>query len=239
MCVKFQFRTMAPADSDKVQAALRLGWLFAEVRGRAKPGGPTFAGTPAFARGNWVLPLGSERSAPEREVERQQALQVEASTLEVDEPVPGPLLQSLALDVPAAAAPVPAAAAGPVPEPTYSDVMRQVGTLLSSQKKDDDPDTNTTWLKFAKLLYKWDAHIQDTLLSASDAQANAYELGRGLAETYWALEPGAVQTITVDGVALPNPVSWSFLLGEERRAIMSRLLGRLVAYFRRFRVLRG
>jgi hypothetical protein len=109
--------------------------------------------------------------------------------------------------------------------------MRRIGTILSGQKKDGDSDALATWLTFAHLLYKWDADIQDTLLSASETQANAYELGRALAETYWALDPRSVQTITKDGAELPNPVSWSFLLGDERRAIISRLLGRLVAYF--------
>jgi len=253
---------MAPTDSDNVQAALRLGWLFAEVRGRARPGGPTSAEGRAFARGAWALPLGSERSAAEREVERQHALQAVAEGLHVDDAVPEELLKYLAPDpaVPAAgalpppaqpaappAAAVPDPAAAPVPPaapaaapappaaasppPTYSDEMRRLGTLLSSQKKTKDPETLATWLNFAHLLYKWDAHIQDTLLSASEVQANAYELGRALAETYWALDPRAVQTISKDGVVLPNPVSWSFLLGKERRAVISRLLGRLVAYF--------
>jgi hypothetical protein len=76
------------------------------------------------------------------------------------------------------------------------------------------------WEHFSKLLWDFDAHIQDRLSATSESQACAYQLGRGLAETYWALD-----TNQRGGSA-----SWEFLLSEQRCAELSRLAGRLAAY---------
>jgi hypothetical protein len=76
------------------------------------------------------------------------------------------------------------------------------------------------WADMAELIWDFDAHIQDRLAAVSSSQANGYQLGRGLADTYWALNPGLE-----DGSA-----SWSFLLGERRCDELSRLTGRLAAY---------
>jgi hypothetical protein len=76
------------------------------------------------------------------------------------------------------------------------------------------------WEDLAELLWQFDAHIQDVLAAAAESQAVGYQLGRGLAETYWALDPAQV-----DGSA-----GWTFLLGQERCAELGRLVGRLGAY---------
>ena len=76
------------------------------------------------------------------------------------------------------------------------------------------------WADLAELMWQFDAHIQDRLAALSSSQAIGYQLGRGLADTYWALNPGQR-----DGSA-----SWSFLLGERRCDELSRLTGRLAAY---------
>ena len=72
----------------------------------------------------------------------------------------------------------------------------------------------------AELIWRFDAHIQDQLAAVSETQACGYQLGRGLAETYWSLDPSRT-----DGSE-----GWSFLLGEERCAELSRLAGRLGLY---------
>jgi hypothetical protein len=77
------------------------------------------------------------------------------------------------------------------------------------------------WEDFAGLLWRFDAHIQDRLSATSETQACGYQLGRGLAETYWALDPSSQ-----DG----GSASWRFLLSEHRCAELSRLVGRLAAY---------
>jgi hypothetical protein len=77
------------------------------------------------------------------------------------------------------------------------------------------------WEDLAELVWRFDAHIQDRLSAISETQACAYQLGRGLAETYWALDPY---------LAAAGSSSWDFLLGQERCTELSRLAGRLGTY---------
>jgi hypothetical protein len=76
------------------------------------------------------------------------------------------------------------------------------------------------WEHFSKLLWDFDAHIQDRLSATSETQACAYQLGRGLAETYWALDTNQSR----------GSASWEFLLSKQRCAELSRLAGRLAVY---------
>jgi hypothetical protein len=89
-----------------------------------------------------------------------------------------------------------------------------------AKAKDAATPAGTAWDALADVLWKFDAHIQDVLTATSEMQACAYQLGRGLAETYWALVPTAA-----DGAQ-----SWKFLFGQPRCAELSRLIGRLSAY---------
>jgi hypothetical protein len=83
------------------------------------------------------------------------------------------------------------------------------------------------WDALAELFYRFDASIQDFLATQSVTEAAGYQLGRALAECFWALDPSAT--------CLPDQpeawASWTFLLGEERCTEIGRLLGRLSAYF--------
>lgn len=89
-----------------------------------------------------------------------------------------------------------------------------------------DPDdeakraVSTGWESLANLLWKFDAHIQDELTAQSVTEAGAYQLGRGLAEVYWALDPRKVDGST----------GWECLLGNDRCNELSRLVGRLETY---------
>src|SRR5439155_13601811 len=74
----------------------------------------------------------------------------------------------------------------------------------------------------AEFLYAWDAKIQDTLASDSFAVASGYQLGRGLAEIYWELDPDDAGDYTA---------SWQRLLGNVRLTALRRLVARLSAYF--------
>jgi hypothetical protein len=82
-----------------------------------------------------------------------------------------------------------------------------------------DP-AHQAWADLAELIWLFDAHIQGRLTAISETQAIGYQLGRGLAETYWALDPEQYDSST----------GWAFLLGEERCRELSRLTGRLAAY---------
>jgi hypothetical protein len=76
------------------------------------------------------------------------------------------------------------------------------------------------WADLAELIWQFDAHVQDRLAALSESQAIGYQLGRGLADTYWALNPGQEH----------GSASWSFLLGERRCDELQRLTGRLAAH---------
>ena len=215
---------VAPARQDvvRVRTALRLGWLIAEVRGRARPGGPGAEFVADMARGQWALPLGSERSAAEREVEAEHALAAVAKRLGADWPAQPQGAKALA-----------PAQADTTAAPSFSAEVSRLSRLVADQRRAHDPAAETMWRELAHLLYRWDARIQDELLSNSDRQANAYELGRALAEMYWALDPAAPARIPHghDAQLKLNPVSWVFLFGDDRRSDISRLLARLAPYF--------
>lgn len=82
---------------------------------------------------------------------------------------------------------------------------------------------NAEWAKLAKLIQDFDFFIQETLMVESETVICGYQLGRALADSYWALDPSLS-----DG---QDHASWSFLFGQKRCSEMERLLGRLSAYF--------
>lgn len=84
---------------------------------------------------------------------------------------------------------------------------------------DSNPSLET-WKTFTEKVYQWDCKIQDGLVRWP-SQAAAYQLGRGLAEIYWALDP--------DGEA-GGWTSWEFLLGEARCTTLKSLIARLSSY---------
>jgi hypothetical protein len=83
--------------------------------------------------------------------------------------------------------------------------------------------TETVWPEVAAFFLRWDARFQDVLVARSEALANGYLLGRGLAECFWGLGPETEWTI--DGAV--SAVSPALLLGADRRRELSRMLGRL------------
>src|SRR5262249_53889311 len=90
------------------------------------------------------------------------------------------------------------------------------------ERRDDDQAWPEAWRRFAYFLFAWDARIQDELYAQSLGEAAAYQLGRGLADVSWALDPGAPD----DDVA-----SWTFLLGRNRLDALHRLLQRVSPHF--------
>ena len=85
----------------------------------------------------------------------------------------------------------------------------------------DDPAAQ--WDALQELIFRFDAHIQDALALGPDTVASGYQLGRALADPYWALDP-ALDTSN-------NAAAWQFLLGDIRCSEIGRLVGRLGAYF--------
>lgn len=81
-------------------------------------------------------------------------------------------------------------------------------------------DAASAWPAISELVYEIDAAIQDELLVPA-AQAAAYQLGRALADTYWALDPK--RNANEWG-------SWQFVLGDERCEAIKRTTLRLSSY---------
>ena len=98
-----------------------------------------------------------------------------------------------------------------------------LGDALADVVPVEGADGSPGWPVTAAFFLTWDAWFQDELAQRDEALANAYLLGRGLAECYWGLGPAA--TWAVDGRRLA--VSPAFLLGLDRRRELSRMLGRL------------
>lgn len=77
------------------------------------------------------------------------------------------------------------------------------------------------WGQLTSAFYSWDGAVQDALVLRPRLSA-AYQLGRGLAETYWELDP----KITDPG----DPRAWTEVLGARRAGLLKRLAGRLSDY---------
>jgi hypothetical protein len=189
----------APVDSAKVLNALRLGWYVAEVRGRNRPGGPRPVADRLPSRQDHVLPLHVERTDSELRIEAQAVLRKLSDDLDLGTVTVNGQQQSQAT------------------------VVDQQARALAQSPPGTEAAANA-WDVLAASIYDLDAHAQDTLSAQSDMYAAAYQLGRGLAEVYWALDPGAA----CDPL---TPNCWEFLLGEHRCTELTRLAGRLSAYF--------
>jgi hypothetical protein len=107
---------------------------------------------------------------------------------------------------------------------SYSGDVDREANRLAEARKSGAPDTGPRVDSLEGLIYDFDAHVQDTMTARSETQATAYQLGRGLAEAYWALDPDA----TCDPA---KPGCWEFLLGEDRCDELTRLAGMLSPYF--------
>src|SRR5215831_10933893 len=165
-----------PGDALEVINALRLGWYVAEVRGRSRPGGPRPPGDELPSRGDHVLPLRIERTAPELRAEAQAILHKLSGDLGVD------------------------AVTDHDPAQSRTAVIGQQADALAAA----EPQS-------AAAVAAWQA-----LTAESDLRAAAYQLGRGLAEMYWALDPDAACDPLM-------PECWTFLLGAHRCEELTRL----------------
>ena len=204
-----------PDDATDVIKTIRLGWAMSEFRGRHRP---RITFKPARIPDEWpthALPLTEERSPAELETEVEKVL--------VD------LSEELALD--------PDCPTDPPSHPVqkYSDLASTKAAAVRDLARrwaerppgaPSDPkleaEQDEAFDALAEVLYKWDASIQDQLAIQSVNQLTAYDLGRALADSYWALDPTAGSTIAT---------SWQRLLEGDRRSLIDEYLGRLSAYF--------
>lgn len=208
-----------PPDAAAVVSALRLGWCMAEVRGRNRPDPPPGAGVEP-PRPDHALPLEIERTPDELRIEAEMLLIELAARMGVD--------------------------GDGRKQPSYACQLNNDAEALYQARKSHAGTAGKQWDDLAELIYKFDAHIQDILAARSETQSCGYQLGRAMAETYWALNPGAAAKASPAGpgaaaeanpaapgaaAEIPNPVAWEYLLSEPRCREIGRLAGRLSRYF--------
>ena len=204
-------------ELERLRAALNLGWSMAELRGRLRYGHVEPPGTVdyQFPRERFhALPIGGEHSLVEQQIATRVAV--------------GQLAQGFAVD-------------GPLPnrkESSASDTMKALAIELedglTAAEKDGAaaarPDTYPpgsavagAWDEAAEAIYYWDEQIQDALGVSAELLA-AYQLGRGLSDAFWALNPDAPAPATKPSLAStaspPDPGSWEFLLGPRRQLML-------------------
>jgi hypothetical protein len=202
--------TVSPDDS---AAALRIGWTLAEVRGRFYPLADQ-SDTPNPPPPALLLDAANERSAVERQVEVVKVLATlsRSGTTDMDVNVLSFGTEWATGDNAEAIKALKA-----------SGMLRYLAACLiwSRTKKNLSPtleaipaldETNAEtpakwWDRLASFLWAWDEAIQDQFATQTFGTASSYQLGRGLAESYWALNPSAPSG---------DPSSWSFLLGKDR-----------------------
>jgi hypothetical protein len=223
MSIEFE----APHDAAKVRDAFRFGWTIAEIRGRYRLGRRHVAlpDGPNRARVGHALPLARERLEADQKREVHRVLVELARTLKLDPPLTKLGIESKSGGPKQCAADCAAQYAQELEHELRMRVKDREesrpnkGSPGGKQPEEADIERDPTrtegWRKLAELLYHWDASNQDTL-ATRPSEAAAYQLGRGLAEPYWALEDDAE--------------SWTFLLGAERRTFLKRQLSRLSAY---------
>ncbi|HEX3334517.1 MAG TPA: hypothetical protein VHS57_09260 [Acidimicrobiales bacterium] len=220
--------TVSPNDS---AAALRLGWILAEARGRLAPAANQSV-DPTPAPPVLLLDAANERSDVERQVESVKVLATLSAGGTSDMQ-----LHVLSFDLKWAnddAAVTGLTASGMVRYLASRLIWSRTGKDLSGtlgaspiiiQKPDEkasdappDPTAADWWDRFASFLWAWDEAIQDQFATQTFGTASSYELGRGLAESYWALVPSS----PADG-----PSNWGFLLSANRVEALTDLCKRL------------
>jgi hypothetical protein len=171
----------------------------AEVRGRNRPN--AFPGTVEQVPRNdsHALPLHLERGETELRIEAQVILAQLAITLKVDTKNK---------------------------KGSFSTDLDDKAKALAAARRGQRgaPNADTAWQELSDLIWEFDAHVQDELAANSVSQASGYQLGRGLAECYWALDPAEPGGWT----------GWTFLLGDQRCSELGRLVGRLSAYMSQY-----
>jgi len=216
-----------PDDADRVMTAVRLGWFIAEVRGRNRPDAPPGAAERLPGPPGHALPLHVEQTPTELRIAAQGVLAAMARNLGVDGAGANHGSYTAAIEAQAEAlakaragstAALVAATDGAAAPDAAAAVPSTVAAVVSAAPG----DPAAQWDALQELIFKFDEHIQDALALGPDTVANGYQLGRALAEPYWALNP-AVDTDQ-------SPAAWQFLLGSSRCNEIGRLAGRLGGY---------
>ncbi len=213
-------------ELEQLRGALNLGWSMAELRGRLRYGHVEPPGTVdyQFPREEFhALPIGGEHSLVEQQIATRVAVGLLADRFSLNQPLPQrnesppETIKALAMDLEQKleAAEKNSAPVRPDAFPAGSEVAK-------------------AWEAAAEAIYYWDEQIQDGLGTSAELLA-AYQLGRGLAEAFWALDPEAPapeKKPTLESIdSPPHPGSWEFLLGPRRQQMLGAYLAMLEGAF--------
>jgi hypothetical protein len=209
----------APSTTDvqRLRQALNLGWSMAELRGRLRYGHVEPPGTVdyQFPREKFhALPIGGEHSLVEQQIAGRVAVGLLAQPFGLDGPLPNrkeaaasETIRALAMDLESKLA-----AAERNGEPVARPDTYPAGSEVAK-----------AWEEIADAIYYWDEQIQDGFGVSAELLA-AYQLGRGLSEIFWALNPDAPEPATMptrqSTASPPDPGSWEFLLGPRRQLML-------------------
>ena len=212
---------------EQLRGALNLGWSMAELRGRIRYGHVEPPGTVdyQFPREEFhALPIGGEHSLVEQQIATRVAVGLLADRFALNAPLPKreesppETIKALAMDLERKLEAAEKGGAAPVRPDAYP-AGSEVGKA---------------WEAAAEAIYFWDEQVQDGLGVSAELLA-AYQLGRGLAEAFWALDPDAPEPDTkptvVSTLSPPHPGSWEFLLGPRRQQMLGAYLGLLEGAF--------
>jgi hypothetical protein len=198
----------------------------AELRGRIRYGHVEPPGTVdyQFPREEFhALPIGGEHSLVEQQIATRVTVGLLADRFSVNDPLPkqneppSDTIRALAMDL----------------EQKLEAAEKNVAPVRPDASEPGS-DVAKAWEAAAEAIYYWDEQIQDGLGVSAELLA-AYQLGRGLAEAFWALDPDAPEPDAKPTLAStqspPHPGSWEFLLGPRREQMLGACLGLLEGAF--------
>jgi hypothetical protein len=202
------------ADLDRIRQALNLGWCVAELRGRLRYGHVEPPGTVdyQFPREKFhALPIGGEHSLIEQQIATRVAVGLLVQPFGLDQPLPkrkepaaSETIRVLAMDL----------------ESKLAAAERGGHPLARPDTYPADSEVAGAWGAIADAIYYWDEQIKDGL-GVSAELLSAYQLGRGLSEAFWALNPDAPEPAAKPTLeSPPSPGSWEFLLGPRRQLML-------------------
>jgi hypothetical protein len=213
-------------ELEQLRSALNLGWSIAELRGRLRYGHVEPPGTVdyQFPREEFhALPIGGEHSLVEQQIATRVAVGLLADRFALNQPLPQ---------------------RNEAPPDTIKALAMGLEQKLEAAEKNSAPvrpdtfpagsEVAKAWEAASEAIYYWDEQIQDGLGISAELLA-AYQLGRGLAEAFWALDPDALEPDTKPTLestdSPPHPGSWEFLLGPRRQQMLAAYLAMLEGAF--------
>jgi hypothetical protein len=184
---------LPPADADEVLQTFRFGWALAELRGRYRP---DVEHVEDSIGGSKVKRTAHALALGSERSSAEQRIGLENAL--------AGWAKTLSLNFPNQQ------------ELDFPERLAPIARTLS-----ENPADKQSWDQLTENIYLWDIAIQDRLV-LKPSQSAAYQLGRGLAETFWELDPAVTDA--------DDARCWTVVLGSPRRAILARLLARLSGY---------